>query len=297
MLCGMDVIGMESCAKQLIQDLKGAFVYSSGFIKRDSNEIRQRIQQQRALTNCKRILALMPVFIIMDIYALVKFVMWLKFQAGGMAATEETVFAMRLLTGTAFALLLVLLVIGLVAQCFEVEMWTLREYIYSMTFVDALTNLLNRRGGNAVMELELEKRGGRAELGVIMLDIDFFKKYNDSLGHDSGDDCLKEVSASIREAIGERTKIMIRHGGEEFVIILFDCTLEETERWAEKIRQTVYNKQIPAPYQEVADVVTVSVGAAGMVAEAGMHYEDMLKAADLSLYMAKELGRNQVVCR
>lgn len=194
-----------------------------------------------------------------------------------------------------FHLSIGMMVIGYVAQIFEKEMWTLREYVYVNTFVDPLTLLLNRRGGNAVMDRELKKCGGKTTLGVIMLDVDYFKKYNDELGHDAGDYCLKEVGACIREIVGKRTDVMIRHGGEEFVIILFDTTREETIECAEHIRQSVYARRIPAPYQAVADVMTVSVGATVVQTDGELMYENILKTADLALYRAKEAGRNQVV--
>lgn len=196
-----------------------------------------------------------------------------------------------------FYMTITMLIIGYVAQVFVVEVWTLREYIYVTTFIDTLTHLLNRRGGNALMEVELKKRDGKAELGVIMLDIDYFKKYNDSLGHDEGDNCLQTVAECIKQAVGERTQAIIRHGGEEFVVVLFDATPEETLEWAERIRKTVYDRGLSAPYRQVADVVTVSIGATVVNCACEERYENTLKTADMALYMAKENGRNQVVFR
>ncbi len=192
---------------------------------------------------------------------------------------------------------LVMFIIGFIAQRFQVDMWTLQEYVYVNTFIDPLTRLLNRRGGNALFSSELHKAKKDSALGVIMLDIDFFKRYNDSLGHDAGDVCLQTVSRCINQAVAERTKIVIRHGGEEFVVILIGADADETKKWAEKIRRTVFEAGLPAPCKKAAEVVTVSVGAAVIKASAGDRYENLLEMADQALYQAKDLGRNQVAFR
>jgi len=185
-------------------------------------------------------------------------------------------------------------IIGFIAQRFEVEMWTLKEYVYVNTFIDPLTGLLNRRGGNALFSSEIMKAKGKAKFGIIMLDIDYFKKYNDTLGHDAGDVCLQTVSSCIRKAVESRTNIMIRHGGEEFVIILINADKEETLKWGEQIRSTVFEEGLPAPYKKVADVVTVSIGISTDFAEQDDRYEEFLELADQALYQAKNSGRNQV---
>lgn len=398
---------MKENTDRFLQDLKSVFIYSSGYIKEDSRDIRVRIQKQMAITNCKRILVMMPVFLGMALFAFFElfverhsdsyrrpvwkelsimtphtlcvlsallfialviysviiiwhfyvcdpegehlhcsvlyrsfWVVWtvsMAFISLGHALKGHgigfymvvcflicivplctlrdfiySIIGVCILAGSMLALIgvadkdfrgifgiaIFMMMLGFIAQRCEVEMWTLREYVYMTAYLDTLTHLLGRRGGNALMEQELKKRGGRSELGVIMLDIDFFKKYNDSFGHDAGDYCLKAVGECIRKAAEERTQIMIRHGGEEFVLVLFDATAEETIQQAEKIRKAVFDMGLPAPYREAADVVTVSVGATVVTAsEEKMRYESTLKMADMALYEAKEAGRNQVVFR
>lgn len=128
-----------------------------------------------------------------------------------------------------------------------------------------------------------------------MFDIDYFKRYNDTFGHDAGDACLRMVGQTIRETFSERTQIMIRHGGEEFAVILFDTNEEELRRWAEKLRGAVYEKHLEAPTKDVADYVTVSIGIAmKKLGEENQRYEELLTEADAALYEAKRAGRNQV---
>lgn len=237
------------------------------------------------------IICIVPLYEVGDL--ILSLLLYAVMTSGGIIQVGMTSDDARIIFYTGVAMF----IIGIVAQLFEVRMWTLLEYIYVTTFIDPLTGLLNRRGGNALMEEEMKKRNGKSNLGIVMMDIDFFKKYNDSLGHDAGDVCLKTVGKCIKEAVSERSKVLIRHGGEEFVAVFFDTTEEELRGLAEKIRKTVYDRGLPAPHKEVADVVTVSVGATVIMAEEDFHYENTLKTADLALYEAKENGRNQVVYR
>lgn len=186
-------------------------------------------------------------------------------------------------------------VIGYLAQRMQLMLWMSREYLYMEAFVDPLTELLNRRGGNAVLADEIRILKSDAEVGVIMFDIDYFKKYNDTFGHAAGDGCLKMVGRTIRETLQHRTKLLIRHGGEEFAAIIFDTDENELKALAEELRRAVYEKRLEAPVKDVADYVTVSIGTAMMKLESQCtQYEDLLKEADGALYEAKRAGRNRV---
>lgn len=187
-------------------------------------------------------------------------------------------------------------VIGFVAQRMQLMLWMSREYLYMEAFVDPLTQLLNRRGGNAVLEKEKTEFSKETEVGIIMFDIDYFKKYNDTFGHGEGDICLRTVGDVIRENMKERTRLMIRHGGEEFVTILFHTSEEELMECAEKLRKAVYEKHLKAPTTEVAEYVTVSIGVAiEKLPCENLRYENLLSAADEALYKAKQSGKNRVV--
>lgn len=186
-------------------------------------------------------------------------------------------------------------VLGYLVQRMQLMLWHAREYLYMEAFIDPLTELLNRRGGNAMLSQALCEQESGTEVGVIMFDIDYFKRYNDTFGHDAGDACLRMVGQTIRETFSERTQIMIRHGGEEFAVILFDTNEEELRRWAEKLRGAVYEKHLEAPTKDVADYVTVSIGIAmKKLGVENQRYEELLTEADAALYEAKRAGRNQV---
>lgn len=186
--------------------------------------------------------------------------------------------------------------IGFAAQNMQTRMWVSREYLYMEAFIDPLTELLNRRGGNALLAEEIQKLHTDTEVGVIMLDVDYFKTYNDTFGHDAGDECLRTVGGVIREVMHLQTNLVIRHGGEEFVVILMDTNEKELRKYAEKLRLAVYEKKLEAPVNKIADYMTISVGAAMKKLEReNQRYENILKEADEALYKAKKAGRNRVV--
>lgn len=187
-------------------------------------------------------------------------------------------------------------IIGFAAQRMQLMLWMSREYLYMEAFVDPLTQLLNRRGGDAVFHKERQTYANETEVGIIMFDIDYFKRYNDTFGHGEGDVCLRTVGDAIRENMKERTKLMIRHGGEEFVTILFQTNEEELLQCAEKLRKAVFEKHLKAPTDEVAEYVTISIGAAmERIPDEDFRYEKLLLAADEALYKAKQSGKNRVV--
>ncbi len=155
---------------------------------------------------------------------------------------------------------------------------------------DFLTKVLNRAAIMAFLQREVARshREG-TPLGVILVDVDHFKKVNDELGHEAGDYVLQEIakrfSASLREYDG-----VGRYGGEEFLLVMPGCDLATTVRRANLIREAISSPGIRAPLK--LTTVTVSMGAA--VAEPTMNSESLLRRADLALYQAKRNGRNRV---
>ena len=147
------------------------------------------------------------------------------------------------------------------------------------------------------MEETLKREFKRAErqkgkIGLIMLDVDFFKKFNDTYGHEAGDLVLKSLANQLVNNV-RQADIVCRFGGEEFIVILPGSNLEQTVGRAEQIRLCVENNMRIA-YEGHSFQVTVSLGAA-CYPESGENSDDLLKAADDALYRAKEKGRNKVV--
>lgn len=165
-----------------------------------------------------------------------------------------------------------------------------RETLTDLSMMDPLTGLYNRRGLQS--RLENLPAADNGEHFVLLLDIDHFKAYNDHYGHMMGDQALIRVSAAIRDAVRSRD-IVARFGGEEFMVLLSNISLELARQTAERIRQKVYDLKIPHMFNEsVATNVTISIGIAMFNDE---DIEQALEKADKALYEAKHSGRNSIL--
>jgi len=165
-----------------------------------------------------------------------------------------------------------------------------------LSAVDGLTGVANRRMFDEAMEREWRRsmRQG-TELAVVMCDVDFFKKYNDTYGHQAGDECLKRVAAAMARAMERGGDLLARYGGEEFGIILPDTKLGGAAFVAERMRHSVAQMKLPHAGSGHGQV-TISCGVSAAIANADSSPEALLLAADQALYQAKQAGRNQV-CR
>lgn len=161
---------------------------------------------------------------------------------------------------------------------------------------DPLTGLLNRRGLDRNLEVLLPYciRSG-IRVGLMILDVDNFKRYNDSFGHPQGDKCLKMVAGELRKTARRSSDLTARIGGEEFVILVYDEKESELIAFAEKIRTNIENLKIKHSPTLGTAVVTVSVGVSSVVPTTMQCMSELYKSADKSLYTAKQSGRNVVV--
>jgi two-component system, cell cycle response regulator len=157
---------------------------------------------------------------------------------------------------------------------------------------DGLTGSWNRSEILEMLRRELE-RGARSNTttGILMLDIDHFKAINDTYGHLTGDAVLREVTQRISQAVRSYDSVG-RYGGEEFVIVLPGCNREQVDQGAERVRAAVDGGPVRVNESQIA--VTVSIGAA-VTTHGAISEKEMLAAADLALYRAKEIGRNRTV--
>tara|TARA_B100000959_G_scaffold108860_1_gene114786 strand:- start:10088 stop:11767 length:1680 start_codon:yes stop_codon:yes gene_type:complete len=163
---------------------------------------------------------------------------------------------------------------------------------------DGLTQIANRREFQARAEQEwrrlIEKGSGCCSL--LLIDIDFFKAYNDTYGHLAGDACLKRVASILRSNAEEYEDLVARYGGEEFVLLLPDTDLEAAQAIGERLRRAIDDEQLEhAGTPDGATRVTVSIGAATAAATADATPGDLVRMADECLYRAKSAGRNCVV--
>jgi diguanylate cyclase (GGDEF)-like protein len=165
-----------------------------------------------------------------------------------------------------------------------------------LSAVDGLTGVANRRMFDEALEREWRRsmRQG-TELAIVMCDVDFFKKFNDTYGHQAGDECLKKVASAMAKAMERGGDLLARYGGEEFSIILPDTKLGGAAFVAERMRHSVAQLKMPHAGSHHGQV-TISCGVSAFVASPETSPEALLLAADQALYQAKQAGRNQV-CR
>ena len=176
-----------------------------------------------------------------------------------------------------------------------IEMEKETEKLYDLSYVDQLTSLANRRFLNEYMQKLWERNSmTHNEVGMIVIDIDFFKLYNDRYGHLAGDDCLIKVSSSLRESMNRKGDFVARYGGEEFVAVISNCPEAELFNIAERLRENIEKLQIEHLDSECSVYVTASAGIATQVPSRGQNWLKLFQYADEALYTAKKSGRNRI---
>lgn len=161
---------------------------------------------------------------------------------------------------------------------------------------DGLTGLYNRRFFDEALASEFERhRRQKMPLGLILIDIDHFKAYNDRYGHQGGDECLKRVAAAIAATTRRPGEIVARYGGEEFVIILPHTGADDLQKHGDWICKQVLALNLEHQSSTTADRVTISAGLACVVPDQSGSIQQLIAAADQALYRAKSAGRNRAV--
>ena len=176
----------------------------------------------------------------------------------------------------------------------HVELKRQKELLKILSYQDGLTGIANRRYFDDTLIREHRRclRTG-SYLSALMIDIDFFKKYNDIYGHLTGDDCLKLVTQTMNSRLNRPSDLLARYGGEEFVCILPDTDMEGAVKVAEDLRTAVKDQQIPHE-SGIDGVVTVSIGVVSGLPAEGADPRKFLLQADHCLYEAKVSGRNRI---
>lgn len=173
----------------------------------------------------------------------------------------------------------------------------LNKELQNLADRDGLTDVANRRRADAYLEESwLRLRREAQPLTVIMLDVDYFKVYNDNYGHQAGDDCLIRIAAKVQSELHRSSDCIARYGGEEFILILPNTDVSGALEVGERVRAAVESMAIAHEFSAASNVVTISVGSATVVPVQNKLFstEELIHKADIALYKAKQLGRNQV---
>lgn len=176
----------------------------------------------------------------------------------------------------------------------ELELQTANHELQILAHLDGLTKIANRRCFDRFLEKEWRQLShAQQPLSLLLLDVDYFKLYNDFYGHQQGDDCLVRIAQTLKEIISRPADLVARYGGEEFVIVLHETNQESAVTVAQTIFHAIESLAIPHQTSLVHSHVTASIGIASLTPILIYTPERLIKQADEALYLAKQQGRNQ----
>jgi diguanylate cyclase (GGDEF)-like protein len=177
----------------------------------------------------------------------------------------------------------------------HLELKSSRDHLKALSIIDGLTQVANRRKFDEAIEYEWRRScRNQRPISLLLMDIDFFKTYNDHYGHLAGDECLKIIAREISTVVRRPADLFARYGGEEFVLLLPDIESRGAAFIAKKVQETVKSVNVSHAYSPVAGYITLSIGVATRVPQEGQSHNDLIGEADKMLYMAKQNGRNQI---
>ncbi len=176
----------------------------------------------------------------------------------------------------------------------HLELKRYRDLLEDLSNIDGLTGIANRRRFDAVLAHEWSRSmRARAQLSLILIDIDHFKEYNDLYGHAAGDSCIKNIAQALRRGLLRTTDIAARYGGDEFACILPETDAPGAENVARMLHESVERLRIRHVHQAAGGMVSISMGIATAEPAAGTQMLTLIEAADSCLYDAKNEGRDQ----
>ena len=180
----------------------------------------------------------------------------------------------------------------------ERELESLTRKLDLLSKRDGLTGVPNRRSFDETLQLEWRRaRRIKGSLAALMIDIDFFKKYNDTYGHRQGDQCLKTIAKTIQDALKRPGDFVARYGGEEFVVLLPGTGEKGAYKIGREIQEGLAGLAIVHQTSDVSDYVTVSIGVSSIVPDGANEPEIIISTSDEALYEAKKSGRNRISIR
>jgi diguanylate cyclase (GGDEF)-like protein len=172
------------------------------------------------------------------------------------------------------------------------------ERLRALAMIDGLSGVANRRQFDVMLKREWRQCvRSNTPLALMLIDIDFFKRYNDHYGHLAGDACIRAVASALQGNLHRPHDLVARYGGEEFACLLPECSISSAQQKANEFVQIVRSLELPHDKSDIVKVVSISVGAAVMIPTAGEDPTELIASADRLLYQAKQSGRNQACCQ
>ena len=169
------------------------------------------------------------------------------------------------------------------------------DELHRLSIIDELSNLYNRRYFNKTLSEEIIRHSRSSQpLTLVFIDIDHFKMYNDSMGHQAGDVCIQKVAKILNHTAGRSTDIASRYGGEEFAIVLPQTKAEAALNLVKSLQKELEILNIPHPQSPTSQRLTLSVGIATIIPNKSTTPEELIRMADKALYSSKDGGRNRV---
>ena len=167
--------------------------------------------------------------------------------------------------------------------------------VLAMSRTDGLTGIANRRWFDESLAQELARAiRSQTSIGLLLMDIDCFKLFNDNYGHSAGDDCLRAVAQAVQSIVKRPPDLAARYGGEELVCILPDTDAKGVEAVGNALLDAIRGLAIPHAFSKAIDIVTVSIGGVSIIPDEATTPKQVIEAADSMLYVAKEGGRNRL---
>lgn len=175
------------------------------------------------------------------------------------------------------------------------ELEIVNRKLSQISKIDPLTGLGNRRYFDELLQYAWERSlREKVPISIIMMDVDYFKNFNDNYGHLEGDKCLKKIAKTIEASIRNETDIVARYGGEEFIALFSDTDSQTATLMAKRIRKNIKSLKIPHEFSLVSDYVTISFGINTLIVSKDDSKIEFIRKADKNLYMAKEKGRDYI---
>lgn len=197
--------------------------------------------------------------------------------------------------GYRYALLVIIVIGSLVVLVWVARLMSnIEGTLQTESLTDGLSGLSNRRCFDYMLtHIWQQSLRHKQPMSLLLIDIDYFKNYNDFYGHQEGDWCLKEVADIVKQVAFRKSDVAARYGGEEFAIILSDTDNSGAQIVAEKLLASIRDRKLPHLRSEIESFVTVSIGIATVVPDSGVEEEVLTRSADEALYQSKEAGRNR----